>query len=178
MTKPATAKTTRPTAPRPKPSTSFFEAAPSFFSRSFSSPPASSTARGFLAVAGWPLALTFPLFGFLVSACNSASFIAGASSAAASGDPGSSITKRYLHFGQSIFLPMRLALLIGTSISQLGQGCLKAAWTAMNQLHQGWDSPKNRNPPLRDGISSILVGCCGGMQREFYRQGGNRAPTT
>ena len=37
---------------------------------------------------------------------------------------GDSTTKRYLHLGQPIFLPIRLASLTGTSASQLGQGCL------------------------------------------------------
>src|SRR5258708_2919519 len=38
---------------------------------------------------------------------------------------GSSTTKRYLHFGQSIFLPISLGSRTGTIASQLGHCCLK-----------------------------------------------------
>src|SRR5207249_12117804 len=45
---------------------------------------------------------------------------------------GSSTTKRYLHLGQSTFLPIRLPSLIGTKASQLGHCCLKLALIAMD----------------------------------------------
>src|SRR5207237_295246 len=44
---------------------------------------------------------------------------------------GSSTTKRYLHLGQSIFLPMRLGSLTSTPASHEGQGVLKLPVVAM-----------------------------------------------
>src|SRR5581483_9197575 len=46
---------------------------------------------------------------------------------------GSSTTNRYLHFGQSIFLPIRPMSLTGTIASQLGHCCLKLEEVAMNE---------------------------------------------
>src|SRR4051812_10689380 len=55
-------------------------------------------------------------------------FFAGASSTSSSSGPsaaGSSTTKRYLHLGQSIFLPISCGSRTGTIASQLGHICLK-----------------------------------------------------
>src|SRR5262245_35871230 len=73
-------------------------------------------------------------------------FAAGASSS------GSSTTKRYLHFGQSTFLPMKLSSLIVTFASQLGHWTLKDAMqgiSAMRGYVPGWEEDRgdlsNRN---------------------------------
>src|SRR5262245_36738114 len=52
-------------------------------------------------------------------------------SAASSSSPGASTTKRYLHFGQSIFLPMTEAFLIVTNVSQLGHWTLNPVLAAI-----------------------------------------------
>src|SRR5262245_36982503 len=70
-----------------------------------------------------PLArAAFPA-GFLLGLVLTA--VLGASSPVSTSPlPGSSTTKRYLHFGQSTFFPIRLGSLIGTMPSQLGHGTL------------------------------------------------------
>src|SRR5205823_4446874 len=52
---------------------------------------------------------------------------------------GFSTTKRYLHLGHSIFLPIWAASRMGTRVSQLGHGCLKGIVTAMLFLRQRAD---------------------------------------
>src|SRR3712207_2512714 len=54
----------------------------------------------------------------------------GASSSSSGG--GGSTTKRYLHLGQSIFLPTKPGSRMGTIASQLGHCCLKLELAAMD----------------------------------------------
>src|SRR5262249_44359572 len=90
----------------------------------------------FLAGRGWfsPLASARPFLPFAVAPFLPAlPFLAGASSSGSPPVSGFSTTKRYLHFGQSIFLPIRLGSRIGTIASQLGHCCLKLVVAAMDR---------------------------------------------
>src|SRR5438445_6443906 len=64
-----------------------------------------------------------------------------------SASPGSSTTKRYLHFGQSTFLPMRLLSLIGTCASQLGQGTLNWVDVAIENSPESVRGTKQASKP-------------------------------
>src|SRR5262245_55772386 len=126
--KPPTASRTRATRPRPMPRISTVEPPDFFFLGSSSS--SSSRRRG--PGLGLPGA-ALPLVGFLVVTLAGApglAFLAGLSSSS-SPPLGSSTTKRYLHLGQSIFLPISWGLRIGTIASQLGHSCLNPVPVAM-----------------------------------------------
>ena len=78
--------------------------------------------------------LLLPAFFFgLAPRLASGPLRAGRSSASSS-PLGSSTTKRYLHFGQSIRLPTRFGSRIGTSASQLGHWTLKLVLAAIRVI--------------------------------------------
>src|SRR5262245_10891139 len=81
----------------------------------------------------------------------------------ASASSGDSTTKRYLHFGQSTFLPIKEAFLMVTDASQLGHWTLNPVVVAIQWLRK--DSAR-----MGRGTNSrwfIIAGRVGGMQRDF-----------
>src|SRR5262249_37927495 len=81
----------------------------------------------------------------------------------ASASSGDSTTKRYLHFGQSTFFPIREAFLMVTDASQLGHWTLNPVVVAIQWL---------RKDSARMGVGTdsrwfMIAGGAGGMQREF-----------
>src|SRR5437764_11670132 len=74
---------------------------------------------------------------FPLAAARPLPFGDGRSPASSASPLGSSTTKRYLHFGQSIFLPMRFGSRTGTDASQLGQATLKLVLAAIRHLRRG-----------------------------------------
>src|SRR5262249_6215317 len=131
-------KPTTATSPRPTPAINIVE--PPFFSPPFFLPfplPSASASTS------PPLALVFDLGDLTVSP----DFALGPSGLVLTPDlllssssparlPGSSTTKRYLHLGQSTFLPTRLGSLMGTMASQLGHCCLNCVWEAIEVLRE------------------------------------------
>src|SRR5262245_8282286 len=81
----------------------------------------------------------------------------------ASASSGDSTTKRYLHFGQSTFLPMREAFLMVTDASQLGHWTLNPVVVAIQWL-------RNDSARMGRGTNSrwfMIAGGGRGMQRDF-----------
>src|SRR5579884_4273388 len=102
----------------------FFFLSPFFFfflDLSSSSLPLSPLALSPLPLAAGFWAVTPAVFGFLdgLEAMPSST-----SSSSSRSRAGSRTTKRYLHLGHSIFLPIWLASRMVTGASQLGQSCL------------------------------------------------------
>src|SRR5712692_296053 len=137
MSTPATARRITAAPPMTRPQRSFFEP-PSFldFGRSSSS----SSSRLFLP------ALPLAALPFFLAGAGASS----SSNSSSSSSTGSSTTKRYLHLGQSIFLPIKLSSLIVTIASQLGHCCLKLIFAAIFALREEMNSPSmpSRNFPL------------------------------
>src|SRR3954469_21754176 len=96
----------------------------------------SSSSSGRCCSAPLPLSGALPLTGFLAVTAELLFLpLAGFSSTSSSSGSGSSTTKRYLHLGQSIFLPIRPESRIGTIASQLGHCCLKLVLLPDAMIH-------------------------------------------
>src|SRR5262245_3497082 len=81
----------------------------------------------------------------------------------ASASSGDSTTKRYLHFGQSTFLPTREAFLMLTDASQLGHWTLNPVVVAIQWLRK--DSARMGRGTISRWF--MIAGRVGGMQRDF-----------